>query len=190
MCAFSLVRSQDEPSNIMPCNNAPLPLLNFYRLSAGFSAAIGYACRVLKEENLVQTTDHFVAETSFYVRYAETDAMGIVHHASYIVYFEEGRSNYARQRGNDYASFERNGYFLTIVEISARYVKPVRYGQRLTVRCWITELKSRTVSFEYEIIDAETREVSVTGFSKHICITHDGRVSTLPPEWRQWANAL
>ncbi|MFN8451183.1 MAG: hypothetical protein U0521_22030 [Anaerolineae bacterium] len=41
-------------------------------------------------------TDHVVKETTFYVRYAETDAMGIVHHASYIVYFEEGRSNYAR----------------------------------------------------------------------------------------------
>jgi acyl-CoA thioester hydrolase len=116
--------------------------------------------------------------------------MGIVHHASYIVYFEEGRSNYARQRGSDYASFERSGYFLTIVEVSARYVKPTRYGQRLTIRCWITELKSRTVSFEYEIVDAETGEISVTGSSKHICITHEGRVSTLPPEWRQWADAL
>ena len=59
-------------------------------------------------------TDRFVAEASFYVRYAETDAMGIVHHANHIVYFEEGRSNYARQRGSDYASFERSGHYLTV----------------------------------------------------------------------------
>jgi acyl-CoA thioester hydrolase len=138
----------------------------------------------------LQTTSRFVAETTFYVRYAETDAMGIVHHASYIVYFEEGRSNYARVRGSDYASFERSGYYLTVAEVSARYLKPVRYGQRITVRCWIADLKSRTVTFEYDIVDAETRDTLVTGFSKHICITHEGRVSTLPQEWRAWNNSL
>jgi acyl-CoA thioester hydrolase len=138
----------------------------------------------------LQTTTHFVAETTFYVRYAETDAMGIVHHASYIVFFEEGRSHYARVRGSDYASFERSGYYLTVAEISARYVKPGYYGQRITVRCWIAELKSRAVTFEYEIVDADTRETLVTGFSKHICITHEGRVSTLPQEWRAWNEAL
>lgn len=139
---------------------------------------------------MLPTNHHFVAEATFYVRYAETDAMGIVHHASHIVYFEEGRSNYARKRGSDYASFERSGYYLTIVEVSARYIKPARYGQRITVRCWITELKSRTLTFEYQIVDADTREVLVTGLSKHICITHEGRVSTWPPEWRQWADIL
>ena len=61
-------------------------------------------------------SNHFIAETVIRVRYAETDAMGIVHHASYIVYFEEGRTNYARQRGHDYASFERSGEsFLTFL---------------------------------------------------------------------------
>jgi acyl-CoA thioester hydrolase len=133
-------------------------------------------------------TDQFVAETSFYVRYAETDAMGIVHHASYIVYFEEGRTNYARQRGHDYASFERSGHYLTVTEVNARYLQPARYGQRLTVCCWITEMKSRSVMFNYEIIDAETRQVHVTGYSKHICITHEGKIARLPDTWRSWAN--
>ncbi len=133
-------------------------------------------------------TDRVVKETTFYVRYAETDAMGIVHHASYIVYFEEGRSNYARQRGSDYASFERSGRYLTVAEVNARYVKPAIYGQRLTVRCWIEEMKSRSLTFGYEIVDAESRDVHVTGFSKHICITHDGRVTTIPPEWRAWGD--
>lgn len=130
--------------------------------------------------------ERITAEVTFYVRYAETDAMGVVHHGSYITYFEEGRSNYARQRGSDYASFEREGYYLLVAEVHARYIKPARYGQRLTVCCWIDELKSRSLTFSYEILDAETRDLHVTGWSKHICITHDGQVARLPPGWRTW----
>lgn len=132
-------------------------------------------------------TDRFVAETSFHVRYAETDAMRIVHHASHIVYFEEGRSSYARQRGSDYASFERSGYFLTVSEVQARYIKPAQYDQMLTIRCWIEEMKSRTLTFAYEIVDAASGEILVTGWSKHICITHDGQVTKIPDAWRSWA---
>lgn len=134
-------------------------------------------------------TDRFVAETTFHVRYAETDAMGIVHHASYLVYFEEGRSNYARQRGSDYASFERGGHYLAVSEVSARYIKPARYDARVTVRCWIGEMKSRTLTFEYEIVHTETDDVLVTGFSKHICITHDGQVVKIPEAWRRWTGS-
>jgi acyl-CoA thioester hydrolase len=133
-------------------------------------------------------TDRFVAENTFYVRYAETDAMGIVHHASYIVYFEEGRSHYARERGSDYASFERSGHYLAVSEVAARYVKPTVYGQKIITRCWLAEMKSRSLTFNYEIVDAASREILVTGFSKHICITHDGKVTTIPAEWRAWAN--
>ncbi len=135
-------------------------------------------------------SDRFVASVTFHVRYAETDAMGIVHHASYIVYFEEGRSSYARQRGSDYASFERGGRFLAVTEVNARYLKPARYDQRVTILCWLVEMKSRTLTFGYEIVDAETGDVFVTGQSKHISITRDGQVTTIPTEWRQWANAL
>lgn len=129
----------------------------------------------------------FVAETGFYVRYAETDAMGIVHHASYIVYFEEGRTSYARQRGHDYASFERSGHYLTVTEVNARYLLPARYGQHLTVRCWIAEMKSRSITFHYEIVDTQSGQQHVTGYSKHICITHDGKIARLPETWRAWA---
>ena len=133
-----------------------------------------------------QSREPVVKEVSLYVRYAETDAMGIVHHSNYIVYFEEGRSNYSRQRGSDYASFEKSGRYLTVAEISARYIKPAVYGQLITVRCWIREMKSRGLTFAYEIVDAATREVLMTGWTKHICITHEGRVTTIPPEWRAW----
>lgn len=134
-------------------------------------------------------SDKTIMETTLHVRYAETDAMGVVHHASYIVYFEEGRSNYARQRGSDYASFERSGYFLAVSEVNARYIKPARYGQQITVRCWIEDMKSRGLTFGYELVDAETREALVEGYSKHICITHEGQVARLPDQWRAWGNS-
>jgi acyl-CoA thioester hydrolase len=134
--------------------------------------------------------ERVIKEVSFYVRYAETDAMGIIHHASYIVYFEEGRSNYARQRGSDYASFESSGRHLVVAEVHARYIKAAVYRQQITVRCWVEEMKSRSLTFAYEIVDTETGDVLVTGTTKHICITHDGRVTTLPPEWRAWADLL
>ena len=120
------------------------------------------------------------------MRYAETDAMGIVHHASYIIYFEEGRTNYARQRGHDYASFERSGHYLTVTEVNARYLQPAVYDQVLNMRCWISAMKSRAVTFSYEIVDADSGAALVTGYSKHICITHDGQVVKLPDSWRSW----
>ena len=134
--------------------------------------------------------DRFVASTTFHVRYAETDAMGIVHHASYIVYFEEGRSNYARQRGSDYASFERSGFYLAVTEVEARYIKPARYDDRLTIACWIEEMKSRALTFAYEIVGADSGDLHVTGRSRHVCISHAGRVSPIPAAWRAWSGAL
>jgi acyl-CoA thioester hydrolase len=129
----------------------------------------------------------YVCETSFHVRYVETDAMGIVHHSNYLAYFEEGRSSYSRQRGHDYAEFERSGYYLTVTEVSVRYLKPAVYAQKISVLTWIAELKSRGLTFAYEVVDTETRELLVSGMTKHICITRAGRVTTLPDAWRQWA---
>ena len=140
-----------------------------------------------RSKPIVAPTDRFVAETTFHVRYAETDAMGIIHHASYIVYFEEGRSNYARQRGSHYAEFEQSGHYLAVSEVNARFVKSATYGKQVTVRCWLEEMKSRALTFGYEIVDAANGDVFVTGHTRHICITHDGHVAQLPEKWRAWA---
>jgi acyl-CoA thioester hydrolase len=128
--------------------------------------------------------DRFVSENTFHVRYVETDAMGIVHHSSYVVYFEEARSHYSRVRGIDYAEFERSGYWLTVAEVHARYKVPARYAQLLTARCWVETIKSRSLVFGYEIVDTETGTVLVTGQTKHICIDHRGQVTKIPATWR------
>ncbi|MCU0496804.1 MAG: acyl-CoA thioesterase [Anaerolineae bacterium] len=133
-------------------------------------------------------TDRFVSQTTFHIRYAETDAMRIVHHSSYVIYFEEARSDYTRQRGSDYALFERDGLFLAVTEVHARYVKPARYGQQITIHTWIEDLQSRGLVFAYEITHAETGEIHVTGTTKHLCLNLDGKVTRLPDAWRHWAD--
>jgi len=128
----------------------------------------------------------FVAETQFHVRYAETDAMGIVHHAAYIVYFEEGRSHYMRQRGTSYADFERSGYFMAVTAVNARYLKAARYDQKLKLRCWVDQVRSRSLTFQYEIRDNVSDELLVAGTTQHICLNRDGHVVRIPAEWMQW----
>ncbi len=128
----------------------------------------------------------FVAETTFHVRYAETDAMGVVHHSSYVIYLEEGRSHYIRQRGSSYADFERDGYYLAVTELNIRYPKPAVYDQLLKIRCWITNLQSRSITFAYEVVDAHSHELYVTATSKHLCLNRQGQVAKIPDEWRRW----
>ena len=124
-------------------------------------------------------------ETTFYVRYAETDAMGVVHHSTYIVWFEEGRSHYLRSRGSNYADLEADGYFLAVSEVEARYLAPARYGQQVTVRARLESLRSRSISLQYEVVEATSETVLVTGRTKHVCIDGRGQVVTIPAEWRR-----
>lgn len=130
----------------------------------------------------------FIAETSFHVRYAETDAMGIVHHASYVVYFEEGRSEYIRQRGTSYADFERSGFYLAVTELQVRYVKAAHYDDLLTVRCRVKQARSRSLVFDYEILNTASQETLVTATSTHICLNKAGKVAKIPLEWQVWGN--
>ncbi len=126
-----------------------------------------------------------IAETTFYVRYAETDQMGIVHHASYVVWLEEGRSTWLRTYGRSYAEFEAEGLMLAVSDLQVRYKQPARYDQRVTTRCWISDVRSRQVQFNYDIIDAETGTVFVSGYTKHICIDQAGQVIKIPKQWQQ-----
>ena len=138
-------------------------------------------------ENMSPVSEHPpIAETTFHVRYAETDAMGIVHHSAYIVWFEEGRSAWSRQLGRPYSDFERAGYVLAVSEVGARYLVPARYDQRVTVRTWVSQVRSRLIRFEYEVADARVGELLVTGFSTHICLDRERKPTRIPEEWRRF----
>jgi acyl-CoA thioester hydrolase len=123
-----------------------------------------------------------VVETTLRVRYAETDAMGVVYHANYLVWFEVGRGEYFRARGHDYAEWERQGYLLPVSEAYARYHAPARFGDLITVRTWVADVRSRSVTLGYEVNDAPAQRRLVTGWTKHICVDGQGRVRRLPEE--------
>lgn len=125
-----------------------------------------------------------VTDTTFRVRYAETDQMGIVHHASYVVWLEEGRSHWMRAHGTSYADFERDGLMLEVTELNVRYRQAARYDQLVKVSCWIESVKSRQVTFGYQVVSAETGAVFVTGYTRHICVTRQGQITTIPGRWR------
>jgi acyl-CoA thioester hydrolase len=125
-------------------------------------------------------SDPRIVETTFPVRYAETDQMQIVHHANYIVWMEEGRSEFMRASGGDYAEVERGGHLLAVTGVQVRYLAPAHYGERVTVRTWVEELRSRTLTFGYEIINANSGTLLVTGQSEHICMDRQGRVIRIP----------
>ena len=112
--------------------------------------------------------------------------MGLVHHASYVVWLEEGRSHWLRAHGSSYAQFEQEGLALAVSELSVRYSQAARYDQRVTVRCWVERVQSRQVQFSYEIVDAETKTIFVTGYTKHICLDRNGHVTKIPEKWRAY----
>lgn len=128
-------------------------------------------------------------QTTFHVRYAETDAMGIVHHATYLVWFEEARSALMRVQGTSYAQFEAGGVSLAVSELDMRFISPAKYDQLVTVECHLSVVKSRKMTFEYKVFTAETGQILVTGATHHICINREGRTTRMPKQWiERWQN--
>jgi acyl-CoA thioester hydrolase len=124
---------------------------------------------------------HPAVEVRFRVRYFETDAMGIVHHASYITWFEEGRSAFTRALGYPYSRMEEEGVSLAVAEVNARYHRPARYDDEVLVVAEMIHLGSHGMTFGYEVRRAEDGELLVTGSTKHVSIDAQGRVMLLPP---------
>ncbi|MBM3129983.1 MAG: acyl-CoA thioesterase [Chloroflexi bacterium] len=126
-----------------------------------------------------------IIETTFRVRYAETDASGVVYHANYLVWFEHGRGEWFWQQGRDYhRDVEARGLNWPVVEAHARYLAPARYGDRVTVRTTLKELQTRAFTLEYEIVNAETKQVLCTGWTKHLNVNSEWRVVPISADIR------
>lgn len=125
-----------------------------------------------------------VGQIRFRVRYHETDAMGIVHHAAYLTWFEEGRSAFTRAIGYPYAQMEQDGVRLAVAEVSARYHWPARYDEEIIVRTCLAEFPSRGMTFTYEVRRAADDTLLVTGSTRHIALDPSGRVRRIPDEMR------
>ncbi len=125
-------------------------------------------------------------ETTFRVRYAETDASGIVYNANYLVWFEVARGEFFWQKGRDYhRDVEQRGFNWPVTEASLRYLAPAHYGELVTVRAWVEEIQSRSLTIGYAVVNAESGQTLCTGSTKHLNIDLQGRVRTLPPELRE-----
>ena len=108
-----------------------------------------------------------VNETEVRVIYGDTDAMGVVYYASYIRWFEIGRTEFLRQLGYPYKRMEEEGTWLPVAEAQCRYKSPARYDDLLVIRTWCSVLKASTVVMSYEIVRKETGEVCAEGSTKH-----------------------
>lgn len=126
-----------------------------------------------------------VVETRFRVRFFETDQMGVVHHAAYITWFEEGRSAFTRAIGYPYSRMEAEGVSLAVAEVTARYHRPARYDDEVIVTTCLTAFLSRGMSFAYQVRRALDGELLVSGSSRHISVDQAGRVICIPAAVRE-----
>jgi acyl-CoA thioester hydrolase len=112
------------------------------------------------------------------VRYAETDRMGLLHHANYFVYFEIGRTELLRQRGISYRDLEDAGHLLVIIDIGCKFRKPARYDDLLTLRTSVHRVTHVKIVHHYQLFRAD--ELLAEGHSTLACIDRTGRPQALP----------
>lgn len=118
------------------------------------------------------------------VRYAETDQMGVVYYANYLVWFEIGRTELLRQRGIAYKDMEADGCYVVVTEATCRFGGSARYDDVVTIRTRVGKLQSRVVSFVYEVL-GDGGQPLATGQTTHVITDRDGRPRRLPDRYRQ-----
>ena len=126
----------------------------------------------------------FVAEARVRVRYAETDQMGVVYHANYLVWFEVGRVEYIRQLGLDYKSMEREeGCGIAVADVSARFKAPAQYDDELVIQTRLLAARGAVVRFGYRIVRAADHLLLCEGETVHIVVGKDMKRRTLPKKY-------
>lgn len=118
------------------------------------------------------------------MRYAETDRMGVVYHAHYLIWCELGRTDHIREGGMSYRAMEEAGIMLAVAEASVRYRAPARYDDLIRVETTLTDVSSRAVTFEYRIANAETGELLATASTLLVALDPSYRVARLPADLR------
>ena len=116
------------------------------------------------------------------VRYAETDAQGIVHHSGYLVWFEEGRSDFLRQQGVHYRDFEKAGYFVVVAQVQVKYRAPAYYEDRVTIATTLDRVRGRVIEFSYQASNQDGALLA-DGRTVHVVLGPDKKPTTLPREF-------
>jgi acyl-CoA thioester hydrolase len=127
-----------------------------------------------------------ISETKIEVRYAETDQMGVVYHANYLVWMELGRTNLIKDLGFNYVDMEAKGILSPVIDIQVSYKIPFRYGETATIKTWIEEYTGIRIRYGYEILN-EANQLAITGFSEHACVKKETfrpiSIKKIFPEW-------
>ena len=118
------------------------------------------------------------------VRYAETDQMGVVYHANYLVWCELGRTDFIRALGKSYAEHERDGVLLAVSDVTMRFHAAARYDDPIRVHTRLTTAGSRGLAFSYRILRADTDVLLVSATTALVSIDKSGRLAAMPRDVR------
>jgi len=119
-------------------------------------------------------------EITIRVRYAEVDRMGLLHHANYLVYFEQGRTELLRTLGMSYRDLEDQGYLLVLTKLEVRYRRPAHFDDVLTVRTTAVKTTAVRIDHRYEVF--RDGELLTEGTTTLACVDRAGRPQPLP-DW-------
>jgi acyl-CoA thioester hydrolase len=132
-----------------------------------------------------QSTAPVMNVSRFRVRYAETDQMGVVYYANYLVWMEVGRVELVRSLGLHYKDLEHTeGLYLSVIEANCRYIHPARFDQEIAVETRIAAATSRTVEFGYRIHSVNPDRLLAEGSTRHIWLNRAWRPTRLPAQYR------
>jgi acyl-CoA thioester hydrolase len=127
-----------------------------------------------------------VVEARVRVRYAETDQMGVVYHANYLVWFEIGRVEFIRQMGLSYKQMEvEENCMIAVVEATARYRVPARYDDELVIETRLTASRSSVIRFGYRIVRAHDGALLCEGETMHVVVNREMKKTRLPQEYAE-----
>ncbi|SRR5258708_9901650 len=120
------------------------------------------------------------------ISYSETDRMGVIYYANYLVFFERGRTEFLRSLGLRYRDLEeKEGLFLPAMDSYVKYLHPGRYDDLIKVRTFISELGGAHIDFRYEITLVETGQLIATGSSKHAVVNKSWHPTRIPATLRK-----
>lgn len=140
----------------------------------------------MSDHDVERLIEQGYAETQIRVRYAETDQMGVVYHANYLVWFEIGRVEFIRQMGLDYRLMEEEeNAMIAVVEATARYKSPARYDDELIVRTTLAGVRGPVVRFRYAIVRVEDDLLLCEGETVHLVVGRDMKKREMPPRYAQ-----
>jgi acyl-CoA thioester hydrolase len=121
-----------------------------------------------------------VSEILVRVNYSETDQMGVVYHARYLVWLDIARTEHLRLSGMSYRELEHAGLRLVVGEVAVRYREPARYDDPIRIRCWVREVGSRRIDFGYSVEHADDRRLLATAFTSLMALSSAMTLTRLP----------